>query len=340
METPLVTIVIPVFNSEKYLEETLRSVQDQTYPRWECILIDDGSTDGSFKIIRSYLEKDSRFTLIQRDREPKGVSTCRNIGIDASNGEYLIFLDSDDLLHKECLANRVSDMENHKELDFAVFQMEAFGRKRFLVTKESDDYLKEFLSFDFPWVVTSPIWRTGFLKEMNGFNEKLPVLEDPELHMRALLKKPKFDVLAKSEPDCFYRQYKVFGLKKDRSYWNFINGYATFFDESGIFSDLNRQQLKWVKNGYFRMILHITAPFQKEDAEIFRKSTAALKRNNVINPFTAGFSSLMIGVLRKSPFEKLDKLLKYFWGFVLLPTKFIRELVIPKLHKNKGSISD
>lgn len=339
METPLVTIVIPVFNSEKYLEETLQSVLDQSYPRWECFLVDDGSTDGSIQIIRAHVEKDNRFKFIHREREPKGVSTCRNIGIDASNGDYLIFLDSDDLLHKENLANRVSYMENHPELDFAVFQMEAFGRKQFLVTEKSDDYLKSFLSFNFPWVVTSPIWRSGFLNEMNGFNEKLPVLEDPELHMRVLLKKPKFEVLADNEPDCFYRQYKIFGLKKDRSYWNFIKGYATFFDESGVFSNLNRQQLKWVKNGFFMMILHSTAPFEPEDAEIYRKATTALKRKGVIGPVMAALGSVMISFMRSCPSARMETILKFKWAFLLLPGKFLQELVIPKLSNKKSQTS-
>ncbi len=336
METPLVTVVIPVYNSEKYLEETLHSVLGQSYSHWECILVDDGSTDQSPQIAGLFTDKDTRFKFLKRKREPKGVSACRNIGIEASGGDYIIFLDSDDLLHKENLANRVKYMEQHPELHFAVFQMQAFGRKSFPVTVESDDYLKSFLSFDFPWVVTSPIWRSGFLKSLNGFNEKLPVLEDPELHMRALLKAPRFEVLANREPDCYYRQYKVFGLRKDRKYWNFIKGYATFFDESDIFSALSQRQLKWLKNGYFRMILHSTAPFEPEDKKIYKKAVTALKRNKVIGPLTALFSNVMIGLLRICPFNKLEKMLKFLWGFIVHPEKFIRELLIPKLRKNKS----
>lgn len=334
METPLVTIIIPVFNSEKYLEETLQSVLDQTYPHWECIQVDDGSTDQSPRISRSFTEKDDRFISLKREREPKGVSVCRNIGIEASNGDYLIFLDSDDLLHKENLANRVSFMEKHPKLDFAVFQMQAFGRKNFLVTVQSDDYLKSFLSFDFPWVVTSPIWRSVFLKSLEGFNEKLPVLEDPELHMRALIKKPRFKVMADSEPDCFYRQYKVFGLKKGKKYWNFIKGYATFFDGADIFSGLRHDQLKWMGNGFFRMVLHSTAPFQEEDRKIYRQATIALRRNKVIGPVMAAFSYFMIEMLRICPFRKPENTLKFLWGFTIRPAKFFRELVIPKFRSN------
>lgn len=336
METPLVTIAIPVFNSEKYLEETLQSVVDQDYPFWECILVDDGSTDRSLHIIRSFTQIDDRFKSYQRNRELKGVSVCRNIAIEASKGDYLIFLDSDDLLHQECLSKRVSFMKEYPELDFAVFQMQAFGRKSFPVTLQSDDYLKSFLSFDFPWAVTSPIWKIGFLKKMGGFNEKLSILEDPELHIRALLKKPAYVVLIDHEPDCFYRQYKVFGLIKDRAYWSLIQGYATFFEETDLFPDLNSQQMKWIQNGFYRMILQSTYPFESEDVKIYRQATFTLRRNKVIDPVTTAASNIIIRLLRYCPFQTGEKALKFFWGFIIRPDIFLKELVLPKFIKKES----
>ena len=105
IETPLVSIVIPLYNRAELIAETLQSVLMQFYQNWECIVVDDGSTDNSFQVIKSLFEKDNRIKVYERNREPKGASTCRNIGIEKSNGEYIIFLDSDDLLDSDSLVS-------------------------------------------------------------------------------------------------------------------------------------------------------------------------------------------------------------------------------------------
>jgi glycosyltransferase involved in cell wall biosynthesis len=88
---PLVSIVIPNYNRESLIEETLNSVLQQTINNWECIIVDDGSTDNSINLIKHFTEKDNRFKLILRDRKPKGASTCRNIGIAHSRSQYIVF---------------------------------------------------------------------------------------------------------------------------------------------------------------------------------------------------------------------------------------------------------
>ncbi|UXX81111.1 glycosyltransferase [Reichenbachiella carrageenanivorans] len=103
---PLVSIIIPSFNREALIAETLQSVLDQTYPTWECLIVDDGSIDGTKAVAQSFIEKDARFKWLERHREPKGAPTCRNIGIEKSKGEYVIFLDSDDLLYPHCIEKR------------------------------------------------------------------------------------------------------------------------------------------------------------------------------------------------------------------------------------------
>jgi glycosyltransferase involved in cell wall biosynthesis len=109
---PLISIIIPTFNREKLIAKTLDSVLIQTYHNWECIIVDDGSSDNSYTIIDKYLNKDNRFHFTKRNREPKGASTCRNIGTNMASGEYLIFLDSDDVLDTLCLENRVNKVLN------------------------------------------------------------------------------------------------------------------------------------------------------------------------------------------------------------------------------------
>ena len=95
----LVSVIVPVYNSEKYLEAALQSVREQSYGNIEVLLIDDGSTDSSPQICDDFAWEDERFRVIHQ--ENKGPSAARNRGIDESKGEYLTFVDNDDLLHKD-----------------------------------------------------------------------------------------------------------------------------------------------------------------------------------------------------------------------------------------------
>lgn len=95
MSVPKISIIIPNYNYARYLDDALSSVVAQTFSDWECIVIDDASTDDSVKIINKYVKRDKRFKLIQMPRK-SGISAARNAGLDAARGEYIAFLDSDD----------------------------------------------------------------------------------------------------------------------------------------------------------------------------------------------------------------------------------------------------
>jgi len=99
---PKISVIIPVYNVEAYIEECLNSVVEQTFRDIEIILINDGSTDHSLEIIRNYTKKDNRIILYSQAN--KGVSTARNIGIRQAKGEYILFVDGDDKILKSTLA--------------------------------------------------------------------------------------------------------------------------------------------------------------------------------------------------------------------------------------------
>ncbi len=108
-EQPLVSIIIPTYNRAHLLGETLDSILDQTYQNWECIVVDDRSTDTSTATLEAYLKKDSRFQFFLRPTDkPKGANACRNFGFEKSQGEYIQWFDSDDLMHKEKLNLKIS----------------------------------------------------------------------------------------------------------------------------------------------------------------------------------------------------------------------------------------
>ena len=105
----LVSIVVPVYNAEKFLKETIQTVLDQTYSNWELLLVDDCSSDDSANIIEEYVTKDDRIRLLRNERN-SGAALTRNHGIKEARGTYLCFLDADDLWEKE-------KIENDGELD-------------------------------------------------------------------------------------------------------------------------------------------------------------------------------------------------------------------------------
>lgn len=112
MEQETVSIIIPVYNAEAYLDRCLAGVTGQTYQNLEVILVDDGSYDSSFKICQKYQDRDRRIQLIKKKNE--GVSKARNIGIQMSSGKYLLFVDADDEIDKtyvEVLAKHMKDNE-------------------------------------------------------------------------------------------------------------------------------------------------------------------------------------------------------------------------------------
>lgn len=106
MESVRISIVVPCFNQAQYLDECLQSVLDQTYPNWECIIINDGSPDNTEEIALQWTQKDKRFKYLKK--ENGGLSSARNAGIEIAQGEWILPLDSDDKIGNEYLflANR------------------------------------------------------------------------------------------------------------------------------------------------------------------------------------------------------------------------------------------
>ena len=232
MLNPLVSIIIPNYNREKVIGETLESLMRQTYDKWEAIIVDDGSSDNSLEIIKAFELKSSKIKVLIRNRVPKGPSVCRNIGVQRAKGKYLIFLDSDDILADFCLEKRMKYILAHQNLDFAVFNIVEFNNVPGDITgvftthcDEFVDYLTLFLNNTIPWGVCSPIWKKEFFTIIGGFDEDMVFMEDPELHTRALLtQKVKFYVLSKSTPDVYYRRSTALRFKEQSFIMNSIRG--------------------------------------------------------------------------------------------------------------------
>lgn len=121
---PRISVIIPVYNTEEYVEEAVRSIMNQTFRDLEIIIIDDGSTDNSLTVIKKLAVEDNRIACYPQTNQ--GQSVARNVGIEKARGEYIYFMDSDDMLEEEAFASCV-EMVAREKLDFVLFNAEIFN---------------------------------------------------------------------------------------------------------------------------------------------------------------------------------------------------------------------
>lgn len=150
----MISVIVPVYNAEKYLPQCIDSILAQTYTDFELIIVDDGSTDRSGQICDEYKDKDSRVYVVHQ--ENRGVSAARNAGIDMAKGEYIAFVDSDDFIHNQmlellffaltkysvdisvCTSNSIKDRKSCSEKHYAQFNSERLTAEELLVRHEWD----------------------------------------------------------------------------------------------------------------------------------------------------------------------------------------------------------
>ncbi len=179
---PTISIIVPVYNVEKYLHQCLDSILAQTFTDWECILVDDGSKDNSGHICDEYAGKDGRFKVVHKLKE--GVSSARNNGINNAKGTFITFLDADDSMNKKALDHMLSG----RDYSLVVIGHENFG----CVNKKEGPAVKKLLSIEcdlsvewdkdpnaFWWFVWGKLYRTDIIKENDiKFHVGMKYLED------------------------------------------------------------------------------------------------------------------------------------------------------------------
>jgi glycosyltransferase involved in cell wall biosynthesis len=196
-QQPRISVITPTKNRLKLLCEAMDSVQRQSFDAWEHLIVDDGSDDGTTEEVARRATADPRIRYLLRTGETSGANVCRNIGVKESRAEFIIFLDSDDLLRPQCLKGRVEIMQRNSSLDFCVFRAGVFTEsvgdlKRLYHPQSPGDDLLRFLTHECVWEISGPIWRRGFLREIGCFDETLLSMQDLELHVRALCARAKY----------------------------------------------------------------------------------------------------------------------------------------------------
>ena len=194
----LVSVVVPTYNRISLLKETVLSVKAQSHLRWELLVVDDGSCDGTPAWVLSQHQQDLRIRLIQRAvhrPDACGAQVCRNLGRQMGYGEVLVFLDSDDLLAPDCLQNRLAFLNADPSLDAVVGQALHFSEQPGDLGTDriwgrwqpGQDDLDFFLADAIPWQTSGPLWRRESLERVGPWDESLQhVGHDHEFHVRAL----------------------------------------------------------------------------------------------------------------------------------------------------------
>jgi len=198
----IVSIIVPCYQQAEYLPDALNSVLDQTYTDWECIIVDDGSTDNTKEIASNYCNKDQRFKYVGQPNQ--GLATARNNGIKASNGKFILPLDSDDRIAPTYLEKAVKYFTEHPETTIVYCQAVFFGE----VNQKWDLPIYNYESFI--WmnsIFCSAVYKRADYDRTIGYNPNMKHgFEDWDLWL-TILNKDSI-VYQIDEPLFFYRKKK------------------------------------------------------------------------------------------------------------------------------------
>jgi glycosyltransferase involved in cell wall biosynthesis len=199
-EKGLVSIIIPVFNREALFSETLDSIQKQTYGEWECIIVDDGSTDSSLSVAKKYEINDNRFRVYSRPwYKKKGANSCRNHGFSKISGEFVQWFDSDDIMLPTMIEEKIHKINSDK-YDIVVARLGFFKNKidefytddRINIESNSNNLPFDFFAGNYWFQTSQPLFKKSFLSSQKKlFNTSLNRNQETELFVRLLIKNPK-----------------------------------------------------------------------------------------------------------------------------------------------------
>lgn len=310
-DEPLVSIIMPAYNSERFIAESIESVIVQTYTNWELIIIDDGSTDNTGKIIKQYAQKDNRIKSIYQRNQKQG--KARNTGLENSKGELIAFLDSDDLWIPEKLKIQVSFLANN-EVDLLYSNGYVFSNNLGNLTGrlhmqigffQGDLAIKRLLESNFIPILSVLTKRQAIL-EVGGFDEDLHIqnIEDYHLWLKMILN----GCLIYGMPDSlvYYRQHEsqVTAIESAAAKKIFLMLNSNLNIPTRLTTALNKSKLIWGRSWYN------TASDKKSALEILNTLKEIPRIKNIA--LLTKISLLIIGVnFSKKILNKSTTLLIY-----------------------------
>ncbi|GGW57097.1 glycosyltransferase involved in cell wall biosynthesis [Winogradskyella epiphytica] len=230
----LISVIIPVYNSENTIEKVLKSVVNQTYQNFEIIVVNDGSTDGSEKIIKEFFKLNSEINIRYYYQKNKGVSAARNFGLRNAEGAYIMFLDSDDLWVKDKIQRQLEIMKNNSNIDFLGANRDGLKLKSFFGVKfrRINQISGRQLLYKNYFMTSSVVFQREIIPVIGYMNETMSYSEDLEFFLRIA-----------SKFNCYlYNESLVYAVTDKPAYGH-----------SGLSANLwkmERGELKAIKLGY------------------------------------------------------------------------------------------
>jgi len=221
MHTALVSIIIPTFNRSQLICETLDSILAQTYENWECIIVDDGSTDDTETVVGEYVKKDSRFQFHHRPNNlPKGGNAARNFGFELSNGEYINWFDDDDIMLEDFIKIKVNLFTPVIDLVIcsSYYVNSKLEKRKAIVLNEQANLFKDYILWKFQIITASILFSKSFLKDKELFSPTIKRGQETELFSRLFFRLPKASYEIANIPLFLYRQHQVTKTVKNFSY--------------------------------------------------------------------------------------------------------------------------
>ena len=227
MSNPLVSIIIPTYNRAHLIGETLDSIVAQTYDNWECIIVDDGSTDNTEEIVSEYVKKDNRFQFYNRpNNRLKGANACRNFGFEKSKGELINWFDSDDLMMSDKLELQVLQLESDNTVDLSISQSLVFENEKINILGNrfkniiSNNLLEDFIKGEIGMLTSIPLIKKRFLIENTlFFDEELQAAQEWEFFSRLFSFNPNARAIDKALVLLRKHEGSIsFNKNKDRAY--------------------------------------------------------------------------------------------------------------------------
>lgn len=226
---PLISVIVPCYNYGHYLSDTLHSILGQTVTNWECIIIDDGSTDTTKEIAEQFCSKDFRFIYTYQNNQ--GLSAARNKGIEIAKGEYIQFLDADDMIAPEKIKEQLNCFESKQEVDIVYSDyklMDTSAQKYWSVDDTNwismkHDAFIEFLCYwekGFAIPIHCYLFKRSCFELWGNFDMELPTHEDLALQLNFSLNGAQYFML--TSKTSFYR---VHSTSMARNYTNMHKGY-------------------------------------------------------------------------------------------------------------------
>jgi glycosyltransferase involved in cell wall biosynthesis len=193
---PLVTIVIPTYNRAHLIAQTLQSIKVQTYENWECILVDDSSTDNTKEIAEEFCQKDRRFIYV-KNQKSKGAPGARNTGLELAKGEFISFFDSDDRLSTNYIENKIRHFIDNPTLDLVISLSKWIenGKEHYFTNIPTSVHpLIRFYSLhpivDIPWLTPTLVRKSFLIHHKISWDESIKLHQDIQFNVNLLSKSP------------------------------------------------------------------------------------------------------------------------------------------------------